>query len=170
MGCTAKLTPRCALRSNRRGESVHEAVAFFDATAQPTPCAPRRRQKGWGEEYWNSFFVAWALRRALMLHPFSRSREKGGLVSMLLIAAGALQMRAGGLKDSNDLGTASLADLRSLLYEINSYSRAPVARQSHKTPNIYSKSKIPAGCWKFGGPTPFCQRRGAQGMGCVWSP
>ena len=36
-----------ALRSNRRGESVHEAVALFGATAQPIPCAPRRIQKGW---------------------------------------------------------------------------------------------------------------------------
>ncbi len=35
-----------ALRSNRRGESVHEAVALFGATAQPIPCAPRRIQKG----------------------------------------------------------------------------------------------------------------------------
>ena len=37
-----------ALRSNRRGESVYEAVAFCDATAQPTPCAPRRGKKGFG--------------------------------------------------------------------------------------------------------------------------
>ncbi len=35
-----------ALRSNRRGESVHEAVALCGATAQPLPCAPRRIQKG----------------------------------------------------------------------------------------------------------------------------
>jgi len=35
-----------ALRSNRRGESVHEAVALCGATAQPMPCAPRRIQKG----------------------------------------------------------------------------------------------------------------------------
>ncbi len=35
-----------ALRSNRRGESVHDAVALCGATAQPIPCAPRRIQKG----------------------------------------------------------------------------------------------------------------------------
>ena len=55
VGCTAKLVARYALHSNRRGESVHVAVAFFDATAQPTPCAPRRMQKGWGPEYRDSF-------------------------------------------------------------------------------------------------------------------
>ena len=174
MGCTAKLVLRCARRSNRRGESVHVAVAICDATAQPTPCAPRRMQKGWGPEYRGSFLVRWALRPTLMLYPFSRVREKVGmrglLASMLLIAAGALQVSARGLNDSNDPGIASLAGLRSMPYETDSYSRAQSARQMLKTPNIHLKRTTPAGRWKSGCPTPFCQRRGAQGMGCVVAP
>ena len=41
-GCAAELTARCALRSNNRGESEHEARASCGARA--TPQAPRRRR------------------------------------------------------------------------------------------------------------------------------
>ena len=43
---TAELTSRCALRSNNRSESEHEARASFGARARPTPCAPRHAQRG----------------------------------------------------------------------------------------------------------------------------
>ena len=45
VGRAAELATRCALRSNNRSESVHEARALR-RPCRPTPCAPRRIVKG----------------------------------------------------------------------------------------------------------------------------
>ena len=45
VGRAAELATRCALRSNNRSESVHEARALR-RPRRPTPCAPRRIVKG----------------------------------------------------------------------------------------------------------------------------
>ena len=45
VGRAAELATRCALRSNNRSESEHEARALRRA-CRPTPCAPRRIVKG----------------------------------------------------------------------------------------------------------------------------
>ena len=45
-GAAAELTARCALRSNSRGESEHDAGASCGAPTHSARCAPRRSQKG----------------------------------------------------------------------------------------------------------------------------
>ena len=80
----------CALRSNRRGKSDHEAVALCGATATSQTPRHRRMQKGWGANSQTS------ARAIAALGPKDRAERSDGL---------------------------------------------------------------------FGIPTPFCQRRGAQGVG-----
>ena len=46
VGCAAKLLTRYALQSNSCRESDHEVWSLYGAQTQPTPCAPRRWQKG----------------------------------------------------------------------------------------------------------------------------
>ena len=45
-GGAAELAARCALRSDNRSKSVHEAWACCAAHARPTPCASRHGQRG----------------------------------------------------------------------------------------------------------------------------
>ena len=96
----------CAPRRSVQTDTVSQSTKQLHSAVQLPAHALRSsaHAKGVGPEYRDSFLVGWALRTllALMLYPFSRVREKAGmrglLVSMLLIAAGALQMRAGGSK------------------------------------------------------------------------
>ena len=73
----------CALRSNNRSESEHEAWACCAAHARPTPCASRHGQRGGeahtGHRCARPWLVNAAASRGVLFYSPSRWRERAGV-------------------------------------------------------------------------------------------
>ena len=73
----------CALRSNNRSESEHEAWACCAAHARPTPCASRHGQRGdevhTGHRCARPWLGQAAASRGVLFYSLSRWRERAGV-------------------------------------------------------------------------------------------